>query len=241
MTTAYEFRHPGHCDICEADVEFVAHQKWFRDFLVCPRCQSVPRERALMQVLKRYCPDYRSKHIHESSPGGRGVSTRLGRECRHYSYSHYFPDTPLGKMNPAFRARCESLEALTFADGTFDLFITQDVMEHVLDPDAAFREIGRVLRPGGAHIFTVPLVRKTEPSRPRARRLPDGSIDHLLPAEYHGNPVDNKGSLVTMDWGYDIVSAIRAASGMPSQIIYTDDIDRGIRAEFIDVVVSFRR
>ena len=194
-----------------------------------------------MQVLKRYYPDYQKMRIHESSPGGRGVSVRLGRECKNYSYSHYFPDTPRGAFNATHKARCESLEALTFPDGAFDLIITQDVMEHVMDPEAAFREIARVLRPGGAHIFTVPLVRKTEPSRPRARRLLDGSIDYLLPAEYHGNPVDNKGSLVTMDWGYDILTAIYAVSGMPGQIIYTDDLDRGIRAQFIDVVVSFRR
>ncbi|MEQ9507131.1 MAG: class I SAM-dependent methyltransferase [Hyphomonas sp.] len=241
MASHFEFRHQGYCDICDAKVEFFADQRWFRDYLVCPLCKSVPRERALMQVLKRYYPDYQQKRIHESSPGGRGVSVRLGRECKHYSYSHYFPDTPPGTINTAYKARCESLEALTFPNGAFDLIITQDVMEHVLDPEAAFREIGRVLRPGGAHIFTVPLVRKTEASRPRAQRLSEGTIDYLLPAEYHGNPVDNKGSLVTMDWGYDIVTAIQTASGMSSQIIYTDDLDRGIRAEFIDVVVSFRR
>jgi SAM-dependent methyltransferase len=241
MAAPFEFRHQGFCDICDQKVEFISNQPWFRDYLICPICKSVPRERALMQVLLRYCPDYRMQRIHESSPGGRGVSERLGRECQHYSYSHYFPDTPPGAINAAYKARCESLEGLTFPDESFDLIITQDVMEHVLDPQAAFREIARVLKPGGAHIFTVPLVRKNEASRPRAQRNPDGTINYPLPAEYHGNPVDNKGSLVTMDWGYDIVSTIQKASGMPSQIIYTDDLDRGIRAEYIDVVVSFRR
>lgn len=239
--TAFDFRHHGYCDICEVAVEFSSQQGWFRDFLVCPLCQSVPRERALMQVLKRYCPDYRTKRIHESSPGGRGVSVRLGRECRHYTYSHYFPDVPLGRLSKRFQARCESLEALTFADASFDLIITQDVMEHILDPAAAFREIARVLRPGGAHIFTVPLVRKNEPSRPRAVRGSDGQVKYLLEPEYHGNPVDEKGSLVTMDWGYDIVSNIMKTAGMPGNIVFIDDIDRGIRAEFIDVVVSFKR
>ena len=179
--------------------------------------------------------------LHESSPGGRGVSARLSRECRKYTYSHFFPDTTPGEINRVHKARCENLEALTFADATFDLFITQDVMEHVLDPKAAFREIARVLRPGGAHVFTVPLVRKNEPSRARAKRGADGAVELLMEAQYHGNPVDSKGSLVTMDWGYDIVDTIWEATGMPSQIIITDDIDRGIRAEFIDVIVSFKR
>jgi SAM-dependent methyltransferase len=241
MTQSFEFRHKGFCDICETEVEFSSQHKWFRDFLICPLCHSVPRERALMQVLKRNLPAYKGKKLHESSPCGRGVSARLARECPGYSYSHYFPDTEPGKHNSQHKARCETLEALTFPDASFDIFITQDVMEHVLDPPAAFREIARVLRPGGAHIFTVPLVRKTEPSRPRARRGADGAVELLLEAQYHGNPVDSKGSLVTMDWGYDILETIWNETGMPSQIIITDDIDRGIRAEFIDVIISFRR
>jgi hypothetical protein len=63
----------------------------------------------------------------------------------------------------------------------------------------------------------------------------------LLDKQYHGNPVDETGSLVTMDWGYDIVQSVMTASDMPSQIIYTDDIGRGIRAEYIDVVISHKR
>jgi ubiquinone/menaquinone biosynthesis C-methylase UbiE len=142
---------------------------------------------------------------------------------------------------PRFKTRCESLEALTFPHKSFDLIITQDVMEHVMDPQAAFREIARVLRPGGFHIFSVPLARKTELSRRRARLKPDGTIEHLIAPEYHGNPVENTGSLVTMDWGYDIIGEIAKASGMAGQIIQTDDIDRGIRAEFIEIVISMKR
>lgn len=241
MVGARNFRHPGFCGICEASTEFTSTHTWFRDYLICPRCKSVPRERALMEVLKRHYPEYRKLTIHESSPIGRGVSSRLARECRRYSYSHYFSDTPPGKTDPVHKARCENLEALTFPDKSFDLVITQDVMEHVFDPAAAFREIARVLRPGGAHVFTVPLVRKIEASRPRAVRSASGEVVHLLVPEYHGNPVDAKGSLVTMDWGYDITGFIQEASGLPSHIIFIDDIDRGIRAEFIDVVVSFKR
>lgn len=241
MAGKFEFRHRGYCDICDANVEFRSTETWFRDHLFCPKCTSIPRERALMHVLKRYYPDYRKKLIHESSPIGRGVSARLAREVKHYTYSHYIPGAPLGSHSPIFNARCESLESLTFKDNSFDLLITQDVMEHVMDPEAAFREIARVLRPGGAHVFTVPLVRKGEPSRQRARKNADGSIEYLEPKEFHGNPVDASGSLVVMDWGYDIVRTISDASGMPSSIICIDDIDRGIRAQYIDVVVSFKR
>jgi len=65
--------------------------------------------------------------------------------------------------------RCENLEALTFANESIDLHITQDVMEHVFHPSKVFKEIARTLKLGGAHIFTVPIVNKHMPSILRAR------------------------------------------------------------------------
>lgn len=234
-------RHKGRCPICGPDRVFESRYSWLRDHFICNNCGSIPRERALMRVIDDFRPDWRAEAVHESSPGGRGVSVKLGEECPGYSYSHFFDDVPLGETHPIRNERCENLEALTFADASFDLFVTQDVMEHVFDPAAAFREIARVLKPGGAHIFTAPLVNKGRPSAPRAIRRADGSIDHLREPEYHGNPVDPEGSLVTMDWGYDIAAVIQELCGCPSVIVQIDDLDQGIRAEYIDVIVTFKR
>ena len=238
MSKKFSFDQAGYCDICETDVVFHADFKWFRDHLLCPNCHSVPRERALMRAMDLYAPNYRKMRIHESSPGGRGVSVKLGRTCPGYSYSHYFPDVPPGTVHSERGELCQSLEALTFAEASFDLFITQDVMEHILDPAAAFREIARVLKPGGMHILTVPIVNKCKPSSRRAERAEDGTIRHLAEPSYHGNPIDDKGSLVTMDWGYDITAFIRQESGLSTHMITMDEIERGIQAEYIEVIVS---
>ncbi len=194
-----------------------------------------------MRVIKDFYPHFAELAVHESSPGGRGVSMRMSRECAGFSYSHFFEGVPPGELHPDRGERCENLESLTFADGSFDLFITQDVMEHVFDPAAAFREIARVLRPGGAHIFTAPLVNKTRASERRAARSASGEIIHHFEPEYHGNPVDPEGSLVTMNWGYDIGAFILKHAGTPSIVVQIDDIGAGIRAEFIEVVVSLKR
>ena len=45
---------------------------------------------------------------------------------------------------------------LPFADGRFDRVIASEVMEHVPDDTAAYRELARVLRPGGVIAVTVP-------------------------------------------------------------------------------------
>jgi len=41
----------------------------------------------------------------------------------------------------------QDLGALSFSDASFDLVLCNGLFEHVLDPDQAFRELARVLRP----------------------------------------------------------------------------------------------
>ncbi len=45
---------------------------------------------------------------------------------------------------------------LPFVDGSFDLVLAMDVLEHVEDDRMAAKEISRILRPGGLAIVTVP-------------------------------------------------------------------------------------
>ncbi len=232
------FSHIGYCHICEKSVEFTSEYDWFRDHLLCSSCGSIPRERALMKVIEDYYPHWRELTIHETSPCNRGASPKLQKHCARYSSSQYFPHVAPGAIEPITKSRCENLEALTFPDNSLDLFVSQDVMEHIFDPEAAVKEIARVLKPGGAHIFTAPLINKTRASEVWASRNPDGSIVHHHPPEYHGNPVDNQGALVTMHWGYDIASFITEKAKTPTIIIAIDNIDIGIRAEYIDVILS---
>jgi SAM-dependent methyltransferase len=235
------FQHEGYCPICETAVTFSAQNAWFRDSLLCSGCGSIPRERALYKVICDYFPKYRELSIHESSPANRGASPKLRKECPAYSSSQYFPNVAPGSVDVKTGFRCENLEALTFADNSFDIFVTQDVMEHIFDCEKAFKEIARVLKPGGAHVFTVPLINKGQKSECWASRGEDGEIIYHHEAQYHGNPVDAKGALVTMHWGYDIARYISDAAKTPTTIIMIDDIDQGIRAEYIDVVVSWKR
>jgi SAM-dependent methyltransferase len=118
-----------------------------------------------------------------------------------------------------------------------DLFVTQDVLEHVFYPDRALREITRVLKPAGIHVFTTP--RHPMPqSRCRARLAGDGTVQHLLEPVYHGNPIDPKGSLVTWDYGMDFDTLISRWSGYLTSCYVIRDRARGIDGEFLDVWVT---
>lgn len=45
-------------------------------------------------------------------------------------------------------------ERLPFADGSFDVVVMSEVIEHLLRPELAVWEVSRVLRPGGAFVMT---------------------------------------------------------------------------------------
>ena len=231
-------KNSGYCPTCAQEVTFIARNAWLRDHYCCAHCGSIPRERALMQTIETYFPNWRELTIHESSPGDRGASKRFSQECRNYIPTQFFHDQKPGSVSGKYR--CENLEALTFADESIDLHVTQDVLEHVFHPSKVFSEIARTLRPGGAHIFTVPIVNKTKPSSVRARMSDDGSVCLLESPVYHGNPIDNRGSLVTMDWGFDICRHIYESCGLFTNVIYIDDIRKGIRAEYIEVLVTLK-
>jgi SAM-dependent methyltransferase len=233
------FQNDGWCPICEANVTFTARSPWFRDYYLCDQCGSIPRERALMHVIQNRYPNWRNLAIHESSPISRGASIKLAQQCSFHTVSQYDPSLGFGNAHPVAGYRSENLEKQTFPDEAFDLVVTQDVFEHVFDAPAAFGEVARTLRPGGAHIFTTPLVNKAKPSEKWAS-MSEAEIIYHHPPEYHGNPMSAEGSLVTWHWGADIVTHIRNASELNTEIITLDDLQMGIRAEYIEVLVTTR-
>lgn len=143
------FKNEGYCYCCCSDTVFSSSNTWYRDHYRCTKCNSIPRERAIMYVIDMEYPEWRGYKIHESSPGNRGCSSRLKKECPQYYTSQYF-------AKPV----------------------------------------------------------------------------------YHGNPIDSNGSLVTYHWGYDMIELIYQSSCMVSTIYSIDNLDLGIRAEYIEVVVS---
>ena len=223
----------GFCPVCERNTVFVVKDSWLRDNYLCYRCRSIPRVRHMLHVLQTQFPRFRELTIFESSPSGASFG-KFRAECKGYIPTYYWPDVAPGSYKNEFR--CETLEALTFPDDSFDLVITQDVMEHVMNPDRAFLEIARVLKPGGAHVFTIPwYAPKTSFVRAAER---DGNIEYFAKKDYHGNPVDGDGALVVTEWGVDLPEFIFKHSGLITTVFSTRDRHFGLAGEFIEVFVS---
>lgn len=233
----------GLCTVCDLRTTFVMREdRIFYRSMQCENCGSWPAQRAFFYALNNVRPNWRNLHIHESSPGDGAASIKIMRECSSYTPSHYDPSKQAGSLirdetMPCKEYYVQNLEDQTFESGKFDIVVALEVFEHVMHPYQAIREIARTLKPGGTAILAVPVVNKFQPSRRRAK-LVEGIIEHVLPAEYHGNPVGDGGALVTVDWGYDIVSHFSAASSMHFTMQTFENMDFGIRDEFNQILVG---
>jgi SAM-dependent methyltransferase len=176
---------------------------------------------------------WRTLRIHESSPGSPS-SRKLELEAPRYSASFWWPDAELGTTRNRYRN--EDLEQLTFPDESFDLFVTQDVFEHIFDAPAAFREIARVLRPGGAHVFTIPYWADRS-TQLRAIRS-GGDVVHLRRPIYHFDPIDPSGALVVRDWGTDSIGIIDGACGLETEMLAPHDVRKGLDGDFLNVFIT---
>lgn len=214
----------GLCPLCGGPARFAAVLDNPRESPVCIRCGSVPRQRALAAVLLQG-PPLAGLRVHESSPS-LCTYTFLRRRCHSLTASYFLPELAPGA--PCGRFVNVDLGAQPFAAGTFDLVVTLDVLEHVPDPLAALREIGRTLAPGGRHVFTVPR-RPDQPTRARAE-LVAGRLELRAPAEYHHDPTTRAGSLVVTDWGRDLEERCAAATGGHCRAIRFADPGFGVPA-----------
>lgn len=222
----------GRCPVCQKMSLFVERGPYLRDSYRCMRCMTQPRMRALLICLEEVAPQWRSGRILEVAP--HGASSRLlAAQVGEYVGTQYYEGVEPGTLVNEYRV--EDLQGLTFDDETFDVVVTQDVFEHVPDPGRGFSEVARVLRPGGVHVFTVPL-HGPSPSVTRVR-FGDKGAEFVLPPVYHGDPVSD-GSLVVTDWGYDIVDFIKATSGLLSLVVQRRDRSVGVDGPQCEVVVS---
>lgn len=174
-----------------------------RESLFCERCGCSLRVRRIAEVLVGLY--------------GEGAATlaELVREAT-FRALRVAEINSIGRMHP-FLAQAPSLvhveypeediQALSWADGSFDLVLTSETLEHIPDPRLALRETLRVLRPGGRHVFTVPVDPAVVTTRSRSGLRP----------EHHGRGggpfalVTRKADmLVHTDFGRDLSEVVRS-------------------------------
>ena len=136
----------------------------------CAQCGANLRSMALALAITRICG--------YPGPLGAWVNTEMAARLAVLELNGAGTLTPMLRRLPghveAAYPQVDML-AMPFRDGSFDLVLHSDTLEHVPNPVRGLAECRRVLRVGGACCFTVPIVIG------RLTRSRDG-----LPPSYHG-------------------------------------------------------
>lgn len=140
-------------------------------------------------------------------------------------YEHFVGSEfdPTGKL----AVRHEDLMNLSFAKDSFDIAICNEVFEHVPDLDKTLNELQRILRPAGLLLATFPFAYNEDKTIVQAR-MQRGEIKYFCEPEYHGNPVDAKGSLVFQVPAWDILEQCGNAGFANAEMIFVSSASRGI-------------
>jgi SAM-dependent methyltransferase len=198
-----------------------------RETLYCRHCCASLRVRRLADVLLLHYAEsaetaaglvaesaFRDLDVAEINGVG-ALHTVLARHPRLH-YSEFHEDAAPGELVGGVRN--EDVCRLTYGDASFDVVLTADTLEHVPDYHLALREIRRVLRPGGRHIFTVPAMPSRRETVARVR-LDNGTAVFLAPPQYHGRgsgplalAAPPRGDFLAYhDFGLNLADDVRAA------------------------------
>lgn len=220
----------GHCDACgdEASFEYfdvindrlasewkinksLQHAYSVRESMHCSSCRCSVRLRALARAITLVF-DPRSKSLMESIKKGVFKSKNVAeinacgdlheilKKIKSLEYSEY-----AGRVKGV---RDEDLQNLTYKDNAFDLILTSDTFEHVPDYQKALTEIYRILKPGGYHIYTLPLIfsRKTK----RRVKIYRDKLEMIARPSYHG--AGEEDNLVCTEFGIDFMNELKKSN-----------------------------
>jgi SAM-dependent methyltransferase len=217
--------HQGRCNLCGHRTLFAvmgSERVLDRSDALCVRCRSRARTRHVAHCAVEAFAGRGITAVSEfqnrpefavlNTSSGTPMAEALG-DAPNIHLSEFFDGVDPGATVDG--VRCEDLTRLTFGDASLDLVITEDVLEHVPEREAAQAELARVLKPGGVHVCTVPF--SFAPTTTDLFDVVDGERVLREPIEYHGDLV--RGRVATFyHFGWDLTDLMDDA-GFDTRVV----------------------
>jgi SAM-dependent methyltransferase len=194
---------PIRCTVCgrrAMAVDFADIAGGLRETGRCSNCAATNRHRQLSLVLAGRASAIAGRRLRSAADVARSdlrvhntesagpIHQQLAASARYTASEYFGPQHTSG--DEVGGVMHQDLMALSFDDESIDVVITSDVFEHVADPYRAHRELFRVLRPGGVHVFTIPFLESQYLDERRAYIDDRGEVVHLADPVYHADPVN---------------------------------------------------
>ena len=153
----------GRCNICgNYTAFFCGDRSRYRESLHCAECKSTSRNRSIALGLLRAIGELTGESPRSIAelrwlPVGRKFQV-FDAQNSFYTPDDAYPIPDLLRQSGSFEVETlghGDITRLPFAEESFDIVITSDLMEHVENDVAAHSEIRRVLRHAGVYVFTV--------------------------------------------------------------------------------------
>jgi ubiquinone/menaquinone biosynthesis C-methylase UbiE len=113
-------------------------------------------ERLRVRAIRRLLAAAPSSRVLEVGVGGGNVLQHIAAVQFGIDLSPFILRKAHARLDAAAGLVRGDAMALPFRDGSFDRVYCSEVLEHVLDPEEAVREMHRVLAPGGIAVVSVP-------------------------------------------------------------------------------------
>ena len=203
----FKMTWPARCPVCGSITLITDVGRSLRESCKCLRCKCTNRQRQVAYVVCGAVSRMTGKAVTSLKDVAKSAdlviyNTEAGRQIndqlacmKGYQSSEYFgPNFKSGDMVEG--KLHQDLMDLSFDNESMDLVISSDVFEHIPDPYRAHREVYRVLKGGGAHVFTVPFYQTEFVDEDRTITDIRGNTLFVKDPIYHGDPMRSEGALV---------------------------------------------
>ena len=158
----------------------------------CLSCGLTATATALLPVVKEHVEANDVREMWEMST--YGAPAKL---CRRMGISTIETEYVEGHESGSIfnGIRCEDVTCTSFTNDSLDLITSNQVFEHVENDIRGYKECFRILRPGGALIFAVPM--KEISFSKQIARTEDGNLLFIGKPEFHGSRITGPRSVPT--------------------------------------------